>query len=246
MAGGEFVFDVFKLALYIACAYLALNVYARRVQTSWLVDLAARRFVLLTLLTLLVVGVKIFEDVIAKESGPVDTAILWFIRDHMSPALVAFFSLATLTGASLFLAPFTVVLSGMFLLTRHRREAFLLVVSMVCAWVLTYGIKALVNRSRPDLWSTAWYWGASFPSGHTLNTAAFATALTISVVRIWPPSRYAAVPLAIAWICLVALSRLVLGVHWPTDVLAAICMGVFVPLSVSLMLDLHQRHSPRR
>ena len=55
-----FIFDVFKLALYIACAYLALAVYARRVHTSWLLALAARRFAVLALLTLLIIGIKVF------------------------------------------------------------------------------------------------------------------------------------------------------------------------------------------
>lgn len=236
----EFFFDAFKLVLYITCAYLALNIYSRRVQTRWLLALTARRHIVLTLLTLLVVGIKVFEDVISKESGPIDTAVLWFIRENIPRGLTAFFTLITLTGASIFLAPATVVVSGLFFATRNRRQAFLLAVSMICAWVLTYSIKALVNRTRPELWEAAWNWGASFPSGHTMNTAAFATALAISLAQIWPRSRYVAVSFAVLWTCLVAMSRLVLGAHWPTDVLAAFCLGVFVPLSVSAMLDIRQ------
>ena len=94
----EFFFDAFKLVLYITCAYLALNIYSRRVQTRWLLALTARRHIVLTLLTLLVVGIKIFEDVISKESGPIDTAVLWFIRDNIPRGLTAFFALITLTA----------------------------------------------------------------------------------------------------------------------------------------------------
>lgn len=238
-----FYFDVIKLALYVGCAYLAFSAYTRHTQTPWLLAVSRRRFAILALLTLLVVGIKVFEDVITQESGPIDTAILWLIRDNTPPSMVGFFTAVTLSGAGKFLAPATAVLSGWLIVSQHRREAVLLAASMVSAWLVTYILKALVGRARPDLWSTEWYWGASFPSGHTLSTAAFATALTLGTARIWPRSRYAALPLAVLWISLVGLSRLVLGVHWPSDVLAAICLGVFIPLAFGLVLDARQTRS---
>jgi undecaprenyl-diphosphatase len=233
----EFIFDFFKLALYICCTYLALNAYGRYRQAKWLQRLTTKRFAVLALLTLLVVAIKIFEDVVTKESGPVDAALLWFIRQVMPPAMANFFSLVTLTGSAKFLVPATAALSVLFFVTQHRRQAVLLAASMACGWVLTYTVKSLVDRSRPELWSTTWYWGSSFPSGHTLSTAAFATALAIGAAQIWPKSRYFTLPLAVVWVGLMALSRLVLGVHWPTDVLAAICLGIFIPLAISLVLD---------
>ena len=236
VASRELVFDLFKLGLYVACAYTALVVYARHVKTGWLQHLATRRVAVLTLLTLMLVTFKVFEDVIAKESGPIDTALLWFVRQTIPPAVGGFFALITLSGAAMFLVPATAVLSIVFFMTRHWRQAVLLVSSMACGWAITYIVKVLVGRSRPELWSAAWYWGSSFPSGHTLSTAAFATALVIGTAQIWPKSRFVSLPLAVVWIGLMGLSRLVLGVHWPTDVLAAVCVGVFIPLAISLLV----------
>ena len=236
-ASFELIFDLFKLTLYIVCAYLLLGAYTHRVHTIWLVRLTAKRFFLLALLTVLIVGIKVFEDVIAKESGPVDTAMLWFIRQKTPVALTDFFALITTTGAAIFLVPATLFLTVTFLAFKHRYEAILLAASMACAGLLSYFIKALVNRSRPDLWTTEWYSGSSFPSGHTLSTATFATALVLCVARLRPSSRYAALLLAVLWIGLVGLSRLVLGVHWPTDVLAAICVGVFTALAISQLIE---------
>lgn len=192
------------------------------------------------MLTLLVVGIKVFENVIAQESGPVDTAVLWFVRRDVPAALLSFFSAVTLSGAGIFLAPTTALICILLMLTRHRREAVLLAASMVSAWLVTYTFKTLVGRARPELWSTAWYWGSSFPSAHTLSTTAFTTALALGAAQIWPRSRYVALPLAVLWISLVGLSRLVLGVHWPSDVLAAVCLGAFIPLSASLLLGARQ------
>ncbi|MGB4118114.1 MAG: phosphatase PAP2 family protein [Polaromonas sp.] len=243
IAFGGLVVDILKLTLYIACAYLAIAALTSHVKTPWLLELAGRRFAVLSLLTLLVAGVKVFEDVLSKESGPIDTTALWFIKQYASPAWLGFFSAVTWSGAAIFLVPATSLLCTLLLWAQHPREAILLVASMTSGWALTYTLKTMIDRPRPELWSTTWYWGSSFPSGHTLSTAAFATALTLIAARIWPLSRRMALPLAVLWISLMGMSRLVLGVHWPTDVLAAICIGVFIPLAINMVLDLHQSHS---
>ena len=233
---GGVIFDIFKLTLYIVCAYLAISAYARHARTPWLLVLVGRRFAVLTLLTLVVIGIKVFEDVLSKESGPIDTAALLLIKQNTSPALNGFFGAVTWSGAAIVLVPATVMLCALLLLTRHPRESVLLAATMASGWALTYAIKTLVDRPRPELWSTTWYWGSSFPSGHTLSTAAFATALTLIATRLWPPSIRVALPLAVLWVGLMGMSRLVLGVHWPSDVLAAICLGLLIPLVINLIV----------
>jgi hypothetical protein len=54
------------------------------------------------------------------------------------------------------------------------------------------------------------------------------------------PSQSRARVLIELWAGLVAFSRLVLAVHWPSDVLAAFCLGVFAPLLFSVAFDAHQ------
>ncbi len=245
-ATSAIIFDLFKLVLFVGCGFLAFVTYARVSRSAWVLELATRRMTLLILLTLSVVGIKIFEDVIAKESGPVDQAILWFIRQTLPPALSGFFTAVTWAGAAIFLVPSTMFLFGFLMFKRHHREAALLAVSMLSGWALTYTIKSVVSRARPELWSTTWYWGSSFPSGHTLSTAAFSTALTLIAARIWPASRRVMLPLAVLWTGLMGLSRMVLGVHWPTDVLAAVCVGVFIPLAISLVVFKQEPQSTDR
>ena len=88
------------------------------------------------------------------------------------------------------------------------------------------------------------YWGSSFPSGHTLGAAAFATAAALCAFRMWPQRRGLALLVAwlgILWTCAVGLSRLVIGVHWPSDVLASFGLGVVIPVFFSKLFDVRQR-----
>lgn len=236
----EFVFDLARMGLFVVCAYAALNTYARHRRPGWEQPLDRHRLALVGLLTLSVVAVKVIEDVVAKESGPLDEAMMWWVREHVPAGLGAAFAAVTLTGSSRFLVPLAVVVVAALLLARRRREAWLVAASLAAANLVVYAVKGIVGRARPELWDTQWYWGSSFPSGHTLSTAAFSTACALGVARIRPRWAGPAMALAVAWTVLVALSRLVLGVHWPSDVLAAFCMGMFIPLAIGFVLDLRR------
>ena len=233
--------DIAKLCLFIVCAYALLGAYARRRRPQWTEHLTKRRLAVLGTLTLAVGGIKLIEDVVAKESGPVDEAILWFVRNHVPADLNGFFAAATLSGSARFLSPVAIVAAVALLVARRRFEALLVGASVLTATLVVWGMKAIVGRARPALWDAQWYWGSSFPSGHTLGTAAFATAAALCVARIWPRAGTLAMALAVLWTGLVAVSRLVLGVHWPSDVLAAMCIGIFIPLMISVVRDLGLR-----
>lgn len=236
----DFATDFGKLFLIIACGYVLLPTYALHMQPQWVASFTHRRFAVVAILTLAVVAIKIIEDVVAKESGPVDEAVLLFIRDHVPQAMNGFFSAITLTGSLKFLLPVAIASVAVLLVAKRRFEAILVGASVTMATALMWGINAIVGRARPALWEAQWYWGSSFPSGHTLNTAAFSIAAALAVARIWPRAGNAAMALALLWTSLVALSRLVLGVHWPSDVLAAICLGAFIPMLIGVAYDLRR------
>ena len=236
------VADIAKLSLFIVCAYVLLGAYARRQRPQWTEHLTKRRLAVLGILTLAVGGIKLIEDVVAKESGPVDEAILWFFRNHVPAALDGFFEVVTLSGSARFLVPVSALAAVALLVARRHFEALLVAASVVTATLVVWGMKAIVGRARPALWEAQWYWGSSFPSGHTLSTAAFATAAALCIARIWPRAGTPAMVLAVLWAGLVAVSRLVLGVHWPSDVLAAMCMGGFIPLLISVVNDMSHRN----
>jgi undecaprenyl-diphosphatase len=233
--------EIFELGLVVACLYVALRLVVRHRQPTWFVPLQRRRLAILWVLVVAVLATKVTEDVIDGESGPIDTAVLSFIRAHLPAALTSVFEAITVTGSANVLGPLIAAATLALLIARRRFEAALLALSTIGGAGVVYIVKTLVGRARPDLWPAQWYWGSSFPSGHTLVVAAFATAGALSLARIWPATREWAVAVAIVWVLLVALSRLVLGVHWPTDVLAAACIGATLPLGLSLAFDFGRR-----
>ena len=237
----ELIKDIVKLALITSCLYFAIGTYVHRKQPAWSEFLGKRRFGVLLLLILAVIAIKVIEDVVSGESGPVDELMLQLIHTNVPAALSGFFEVATLTGSGYVLFPLSIAIAVALLFARRRFEALLLAVSVIGGGIVVYILKALVGRTRPALWDTEWYWGSSFPSGHTLVVAAFAAAATIVVTRIWPGRRILAMLIAAVWVFFVAISRLVLGVHWPTDVLAAACIGAFLPLAVGIAFEL--RHA---
>jgi len=234
----ELIEDIAKLALIVASVYFALGAYVRGARPAWSGPLEKRRLTLLSLLVVAACAIKVSEEVIGAESGPIDKAILLFIHGHVPGTLTGFFEAVTLTGSSRVLLPLASVATLALLCARRRLEALLLAASVTSAAAVVYVVKTLVGRARPALWETEAYWGSSFPSGHTLVVAAFATAAALCVSRIRPAARQLALSVAILWISLVAVSRLVLGVHWPSDVLAAACCGAFLPLAMSVVLEL--------
>lgn len=236
----DLIKDSAELGLIVACLYLALGAYVRRQQPSWSAPLERRRGVILLVLVLAVVGLKVSENVLDGGSGPIDEALLWFIHAHVPHAWNGMFEAITFTGSYKVMLPLGAASTIALLWIRRRSDALILASSVISGAGVVYVIKAAVARDRPALWAADWYWGSSFPSGHTLSVAAFATAVVVCVGRLWPALHRITAWTSLVWIGLVGLSRLVIGVHWPSDVLAAACMGACIPLVVSVGLELRR------
>ncbi|KQR08532.1 phosphatase PAP2 family protein [Cellulomonas sp. Leaf334] len=109
-------------------------------------------------------------------------------------------------------------------LTTRALWAFL---TIMAAWALQLGAKGLVQRARPVVDDAlAHAPGSSFPSGHATNTAAVALTLTLLLWPLLGPRGRVVVPLVAATCTiLTAVDRVMLGVHYPSDVVAGIALG---------------------
>jgi membrane-associated phospholipid phosphatase len=107
-----------------------------------------------------------------------------------------------------------------------RAAIAFLVLAVVGQNLLANGIKALVDRARPDLSQLTGFAGSSFPSGHA--TAAAATYAAIGLLMSRRRSLLTRALLAggaVAVAVAVATTRVLLGVHWLTDVMAGLALG---------------------
>lgn len=134
----------------------------------------------------------------------------------------------TALGSSVVLT--TLVLATVaFLLIRRRPRTALIVLAATWlgSWTITL-VKALVGRSRPDLVGRLMEESsASFPSGHAANSAIiyFTLAALLFPVLEDRRTRVFAVVVAAILVGAIGISRVYLGVHWPSDVVAGWAFG---------------------
>jgi undecaprenyl-diphosphatase len=134
----------------------------------------------------------------------------------------------TSLGSHTVLTLLVVTIAG-FLLVNHRRAwAGLVVFGSLGSMLLSWGLKALFARERPDVVAhLVDVHSPSFPSGHALLSAAIYLTLGALLARAFPQAalRRYVMATAVTLTLLIGLSRIYLGVHWPTDVLAGWCIG---------------------
>jgi undecaprenyl-diphosphatase len=110
----------------------------------------------------------------------------------------------------------------------NRRRAAVLAAVMVCAQGCDEILKGLYNRPRPDFAPVGTYvYAQSFPSGHSTASAALWLSLAMLAASFEPGRREKVFWFVVAGILIfgVGASRVFLGVHWPTDVLAGWMLG---------------------
>lgn len=123
----------------------------------------------------------------------------------------------------------TLAMALMLAVDRHRLSAFLLIVTAYGGLILNVALKHIFNRPRPHIfvWGTT-VASTSFPSGHAMNAAivylSLAFVLSRLEVRWW--ERLLTLLAAVVIVALICLSRLYLGVHYPTDVIGGLIMGI--------------------
>lgn len=184
---------------------------------------------------MIAVFAKIADEVVEGETHAFDQTVLRALRnpnDLADPIGPAWLELAMRDITSL--GGFTVVILvtlaaiGYLVIDGKRAAALFVMVSIAGGTVLSEGLKHLFARPRPDLVAhLVEVQTASFPSGHAMLSAVIFLTLGALLARIQSRRRLKAyvISVAIVLTLMIGASRVYLGVHWPTDVLAGWCAG---------------------
>lgn len=198
---------------------------------------------------------SVAEEVGEGETDQVDRALLLSLReagDPNDPIGPRWFeeAMRDITALGGFTLLTVAVIVGTLMLIFHdrRREAAVFALTVILAQVSSEVLKAIYDRARPDLVTHGGYaYSQSFPSGHSTMAAAtfFTLATVVASVEARKRTKALIYGLAITFVVLVGVSRVYLGVHWPTDVVGGWALGAVWALLAWIVLGL-LRVRPRR
>jgi undecaprenyl-diphosphatase len=192
---------------------------------------------------------ELAERVMAGGTQAFDDAVLRWVGVRHTPALTTAMLEITSLGTSTVVLVIVGVAALFLTLTKHKYSALLLVVATAGGIFLDYLLKLRFDRPRPHIFA----WGqqvvmSSFPSGHAMSATIVYSTVAYLAARLqkrrW--SRALTLFVALVVILLICSSRVYLGVHYPSDVLAGVIIGLSWAAFCMAMLEGIQRFSQRR
>ena len=173
-----------------------------------------------------IVFVALLEDVLEGDLSRIDSAAYALIverlrADWLTPIMEAVSALATPVSLVVLLLVIVAFAPG-------KRPGACAAVNLVLVFLLNQTLKFAIQRPRPDGFQLAVEQGFSFPSGHSMVAMAFFGLLVWMVWR-YEADRATRIGCAVAFsavIVLVGVSRIYLGVHYASDVLAGFCVSL--------------------
>lgn len=192
-------------------------------------------------LLILFVLAKLAEEVLEREAFAFDTSFLLWLHQFANPHLDNLMLFITNLGN-----PSTVVIvaGATFLLLwwqRYREEAKIFVFVCLGGLILNTGLKLVFSKPRPELWHRLISEKSfSFPSGHALGSMVLYGFIAYELAIHYPHFAKIIYSLTVILIAAIGISRLYLGVHWPTDIIAGYGVGFLWLMICITMLKLQR------
>lgn len=164
----------------------------------------------------------IAEQVFDKEVFSFDQPILMFMHGHVTANTDRLMVWSSRAGSAQSLVPIAVVMTFWLYRKHENRRTLFWVLSVAGAAAINFIAKLSFARARPTLWvSILPETTFSFPSGHSMSTMAAVAALVFLLRRRAASGTFAlAVTASVIFVVLVGTSRVYLGVHYPSDIVA--------------------------
>lgn len=185
----------------------------------------------LALMLVLVIGfTALAEAMVEGHTTRIDEDVLrWMDRNGTATLDVLALEITSL-GSGVVVLTMAAVASVFLWVSRHRYSVVMLWVAMLGSAILSSTLKAFFDRERPQIfpWRTPHAGEASFPSGHSMTAMVGYATLAYLIARLEPSPLLRRLTFGVAAliIVLVGLTRMYLGVHWPSDVLGGFAIGL--------------------
>jgi len=175
-------------------------------------------------------------EVHEKDVFVFDAPVLNMLHAMATPALDRFFVLMSKLGYTWGVIPVDVIVLLWLALRRRFRDSLFFSVAVIGSVVLNIVAKNYFARMRPDLWlSISPETTYSFPSGHAMGSATLGMAL---VLLCWSTRwRWPVLIASLAFVLLVGVSRIYLGVHYPSDILAGWTAAIAWVFGMYVLVD---------
>lgn len=186
---------------------------------------------------------ELADEIHEREAIVFDVPVLEYAHGLSRQSLDLFFTVIAKLGYQWGVVPFDIVLVVALGVRRRLREASFAAIALGGSGLLNIAAKQFFARERPSLWeSIAPEHNYSFPSGHAMGSMTLAAVL---ILLCWPTRwRWAAIGLMVPFTVLVGCSRLYLGVHYPSDILAGWAVATAWVVAVYLLVYRGGRRRP--
>ena len=156
-----------------------------------------------------------------------DIRVLDFIHNSSNPILLAIMRLISFIGSETILFPAMVIVIIYTFVKKRYFIAKILLANTLANWVFNYILKWIFQRTRPFDYALVTQGGLSYPSGHSMVTMSMYLAIAYLLSRNIHDGlkKINIYIIASAFIILMGISRMYLGVHWPTDIIGGYIMG---------------------
>ena len=160
-----------------------------------------------------------------------DASIISFVQGMEAPWLTTVLKFFTWIGSGYIVVPVTLVaFLLLYFVYQHRGQAFLFVIVIISTISSNELLKMYFKRERPEIYRIIDAGGLSFPSGHTMMAVSLYTIIAYVLWRNLKStgSRMLLSLLTIFMIMMIAVSRIYLGVHYPSDIVGGVATSIFL------------------
>jgi undecaprenyl-diphosphatase len=204
---------------------------------------------IISLLSLLIFGFVAFM-VSAKKILQFDNTVISIVQGFEDPALTSIMKLLSIIGDTPAVVVLClVVLFLLYFVFQHRRELVLFVAVIIGSVILNQILKYVFQRARPDIHRLVEITGYSFPSGHAMNAC---TVYTIISFLLWHniqnrTGRILLIIISAIMILSIGISRIYLGVHYPSDVIGGyLASGFWLTMAIRFFQKYQDKYGKNR